>query len=49
MRRERLLFVRLVKATRSNKGVVKTTPGPGALFIGSIKVSVNRGPNKAEL
>lgn len=38
-----------MKATRSNKGVVKTTLDPGALFIGSIKVSVNTGPNKAEL
>lgn len=39
----------VIKVIRSNKGAVKTAPEPGALFISSIKVSVNRGLNKAEL
>lgn len=42
------VFKNVIRATRSIKGVVKMAPEPKALFISSIKQSVNRGLNKAE-
>ena len=38
-----------VRATGSSEGAVKVAPEPKALFIRSIKGSVNRGFNKAKL
>lgn len=46
-----MVFVSLnvIRATRSIRGVVKVAPEPKALFIRSIKESVNRGLNKVRV